>query len=130
MHAVNRVESAWLQRLTLQYHQLPSGLAFNVSLWPYIKAAWELGVCPSTIATDGYTGAQLTALTAALSDTPGIKIAFNRVKFSLANRASETDGTLETCRALGIGVGPGRCQSPRRAVVGCHSTQYTRFQMV
>ena len=44
------------------------------------------------------------ALVAALADTPEISIAFNRVRYSLAQRTPETDGTIETCRRLNVGV--------------------------
>ena len=80
-----------------------------------IKAAWELGACPGTIAVDGYDAEALEALVTALCDAPGIKIAFNRIPFSLAEQRAVQNGTLAACKRLGVGVvavdplGEGRC---------------------
>lgn len=69
-----------------------------------IKAAWELGVCPGMIAVEGYDAAALDGLITALSDAPDIKVVFNRVEFSLAERKILSDGTMDACKRLGVGV--------------------------
>ena len=69
-----------------------------------VKAAWELGACPGTVAVDGFDAARLEEFVEALKDTPGIQVAFNRVPYSLADRTFETNGTLAACKRLGVGV--------------------------
>ena len=51
-----------------------------------VKAAWELGACPGTVAVDGFDAARLEEFVEALKDTPGIQVAFNRVPYSLADQ--------------------------------------------
>jgi predicted oxidoreductase len=55
-------------------------------------------------AVDGYNGEALEALVTALSDVPAIKVAFNRVEFSLAHTQPLEDGTMDACKRLGVGV--------------------------
>ena len=69
-----------------------------------VKAAWEMGACPGTVAVEDYDAESLEALVSALSDVPQIKVAFNRVAFSLARREPLEDGTMDACQRLGVGV--------------------------
>ena len=69
-----------------------------------VKAAWEMGACPGTIAVEDYDAESLEALVSALSDVPQIKVCFNRVAFSLARREPLEDGTVDACKHLGVGV--------------------------
>lgn len=69
-----------------------------------VKVAWELGACPGMVAVDGFDAARLEKFVKALSDTPGVHVAFNRVVYSLADRTAEKNGVLATCKRLGVGI--------------------------
>ena len=69
-----------------------------------IVAAWELGACGNVIAVDGFNGDAVGKLVDALKDTPEIKVAFNRVAFSLADRSALENGDVDACKSRGVGV--------------------------
>ena len=70
-----------------------------------VATAIELGACPGTIAVDGFSEDDLHTIVRQLEkDAPEARVAFNRIPFSIKNRAAETGGVLETCKALGVGV--------------------------
>jgi len=70
-----------------------------------VATAIELGACPSTLSVDGFPSADLESFVRGLKRTsPDARVAFNRVCFSLEDRRAETNGVLEACGRLGVGV--------------------------
>lgn len=80
-----------------------SWLACQLALAEGLKKAQDKGFCGGAIGVVGYGPRELEALASALGEG-GPQLVSNRVRYSLLERGIEKDGTLATCRDLGVTV--------------------------